>query len=229
MEETKNCLSVVISVYNEAKTISKILKKVLKRQEVFEVIIVDDGSSDDSFKKISKFTNQKVRIIKHQKNMGKGAAMQTGIKNAFGKWLIFQDADLELYPKDYKKLLKPLIDQKADFVIGNRWKNHNGYFLAQTGNRILTTLVNILFGCKVEDSYCGYKVASTKIWKELKLKSLRFEIEAEIIAKVALKKLRISEVDVKYTPRFYKDGKKIRARDVFIGAKKLFILRFANL
>lgn len=225
-------VSVILPFYNEEDTIEKILRSVLKQKIVNEVLLIDDGSKDHSLnivrkvKSANKLNLKKIKIFKHSKNKGKGAAMRTGLSKAIGELIIFQDADLEYDPSDYKKLLKPLQESRADFVIGNRWKNHTGYFLAQVGNILLTLLIDILFSVRYMDSYCGYKVARLSLLKDLQLSSNGFEIEAEIATKVALKKYKINEVNIKYKPRKYHEGKKINVRDVFRGISKILEIRF---
>ena len=141
----KKALSVIVPVFNEENTIERIIQKVLKQNQVLEIIIVDDGSTDGSISSIKKINNSKMKIVKHQKNQGKGAAIITGLKHAKGTWMIVQDADLELNPEDFSKLLEPLKKNKADFVIGNRNKNNNGRFIFKLGSHIVTSLLNILF------------------------------------------------------------------------------------
>lgn len=224
----KNSLSVIIPVFNEEKTVNNVLKIVLKRPEVFEIIVVDDGSTDSSKKAIQNFKHKKIKFIAHKKNLGKGAAIRTGIKFATGKYLIIQDADLEYYPSDYPKLLKLLKQDQVDFVLGSRWgkSNKRGYFLAQAGNWYLTTLTNLLFNCKLSDSYTCYKVGPLDLWKKLKLKSKRFEIEAEIVTKIIRMGFKIQEIPIKYKPRSFASGKKINWKDIFRGTKTLLKLKF---
>lgn len=225
----KKSLSVIIPVFNEENTIQQIIRKVLSQKQVSEIIVVDDGSTDGSVAVIKSIKNSKIKVIQHIKNQGKGAAMITGLKQAQGEWVIFQDGDLELDPKDYPKLLKPLKNGQADFVIGNRNKNNNGRFIFKLGSNILTFIVNSFFGINISDSCCGFKVSSLSLWRSLDLKSKKFEIEMETIAKVALRKLKIQEVDVYYQPRSYKEGKKIKAWDVLRGMRTLFEIRFQGI
>ncbi len=224
----KNSLSVIVPILNEEKTIKAVLLEVLKRPEVYEIIVIDDGSIDFSKEIVKSLKNKKIKLRVHKKNLGKGAAIRTGIKFAVGKYLIIQDGDLEYYPSDYPKLLKLLEENNADFVIGNRWskKNKRGYFLAQLGNWYLTFLINLLFGCKLTDSYTCYKVGKLSLWKKLNLTSDRFEIEAEIVTKIVKNGYKILEVPIKYNPRSFANGKKINWKDIFRGTKALFELRF---
>lgn len=224
----KNLLSVIVPILNEEKTIKEVLLQVLKRSEVYEIIIIDDGSSDSSKEIVKSLKNKKIKLIVHKKNLGKGAAIITGIKFASGKYLIIQDGDLEYYPTDYPKLLNLLEKKQADFVMGNRWskKNKRGYFLAQAGNWYLTSLANLLFGSTLTDSYTCYKVGKLSLWKDLNLTSKGFEIEAEIVTKIVRNGYKILEVPIKYNPRSFANGKKINWKDIFRGTKTLFELRF---
>lgn len=224
--KTKKQLSVIMPVYNERKTLVKALKRVLGRKEVFEVIIVDDCSTDNCIDLVRPFLRPNIKIIRHKKNMGRGAGIVSGLKGVKGKWVVIQDADLEQTPKDYAKMMTPLLKGEADFVIGNRWWKNTGFFWPRLGNRLLTFIVNLLFGSKVGDLYCGYKMGTTRLWKSLKIKPSRFETEPEIVAKLALRKARIAEVEIDYTPRTYKEGKKIYAIDVLRGLRKIIYLRF---
>lgn len=226
MKIPEKSLSVIVPVFNEEKTVALLLKKVLKRKEVLEIIIVNDGSTDRTLARINELKNRKIKVINHKKNQGQGAALRTGLKNFKGKWAIFQDADLELFPSDYPKLMVSLVEKRADFVIGNRWPNHKGYFLAKLGNLLATILVNICFNSRYLDVYCGYKIASMPIWRSLNLKSERFELSPEIAAKVALKKYRVDQVVVNYQPRLFKHGKKIKTIDLFKGFRKILAIRF---
>ena len=225
----QNKLSVIIPFLNEEKTLPRTLKKVLARPEVWEVVLVDDGSTDNSAKVIFKYLNRKVRLVKHIKNRGKGAAIRTGVRSVKGDYILIQDADLELDPREYPKILKPLWEENFDFVVGTRWKNSEGSLLFKSGNLLLTTLTNILFGVKIEDLYCGYKAGSKKTWRELKLTSNRFEIEAEIGAKLGKFKKRVKNVEVLYVnPRSYKQGKKIKFKDAYEGLVMILKIRFFN-
>lgn len=217
--KSSNALSVIIPFHNEEKTLSEVLRKVLSRPEVLEIVLVDDGSSDKSVLSIKSFIKiKRIKLIQHKVNCGKGKAIISGLKKTTGKTVLIQDADSELSPSDYPKLLKPLLEGKADFVIGNRWKNKQGKFWFKAGNRTLTLLLNLLFGLQIKDLYCGYKVGTREVWQSLKLSSNRFEIEPEIIAKLALSKARIANVDIRYIdPRGYKEGKHIVLADALKG------------
>lgn len=224
----KSSLSVIVPIFNEEKTIKKILPEILKRPEVYEIIVINDGSTDSSKKIIESLRHKKIKFFSHKKNLGKGAAIRTGIRYAKGKYLIIQDGDLEYYPADYPKLLKLLKQNQADFVMGTRWGGNNkrGYFLAQAGNWYLTTLTNLFFGGSLSDSYTCYKIGPLALWKKLKLVSSRFEIEAEIVTKIIKGGYRIKEVPIRYSPRSFAKGKKINWKDIFRGTRTLIQLRF---
>lgn len=219
-------LSVVIPVFNEENTISKILSLVAKRPEVKEIIVVDDGSTDRTYKILSRLKRKKtIQIVRHNRNQGKGAAIISGINNACSPYLIIQDADLEYTPNDYPKLLQALQTNKADFVFGNRWSSKRGYLAAQIGNYYMNVLTNALFGCHYQDSYTGYKIGLTKVWKRLALRSKGFEIEAEISAKLAKEGFSVFEVPIRYIPRTYQEGKKIGVSDVIKGTITLLKMK----
>ena len=214
-------LSVVIPVYNEETTIEAILKKVeaVKLTDIKkEIIVVDDCSADRTAEILKKY-QIKHKIIRHPRNRGKGAAIRTGLKEISGDFAIIQDADLEYDPEDYPKLLKPLIDNKADAVYGSRFVGDDAhrvlYFSHYLGNKTLTALSNLLTNLNLTDMETGYK-AFTKdaVHKILPhLTSERFGIEPEITAQIAKLNLRIYEVGISYSGRTYAEGKKITWKD----------------
>lgn len=226
-------LSVVVPTYNEEKTLPTILKRILLQKEVTEVVIVDDASTDNSKRKIKNLITElktdKIKYIRQEKNQGKGAAIQVGINNATGDLLLIQDADLEYHPEDYPKLIKAFRKNPDSFVIGNRWPSNKGYLLCQFGNWLITRVVNFLFWIDSNDPYTCYKVGSTEIWRQMNLTSNGFEIEGEIIAKLALMRVPLVEVPIQYSPRTYSEGKKIRAKDVFVAMHTLFSIRLQHL
>ena len=224
----------IIPFYNEEKTLPRVLKKVLK-QGVLEIIAVDDGSEDKSVDILENFLSSnpnlklRVKIVRHKVNLGKGATILSGLKKSKGQYVLIQDADLEYNPGDYRKLLEPIIKGDAQFVIGNRWQaKKRGYLLAQLGNRYMNLLTNLLFGCNLGDSYSGYKIGPTSVWKKLSLESPGFEIEAEITAKLAGEGYKILEVPIDYRPRTFSEGKKINWKDVIKGTATLLRIRFKD-
>jgi len=210
-------LSIIIPAYNEEKTISEIVRKV-KSQEVHdmekEIIVVDDGSKDNTRKILSRIKG--IKLVVHEQNRGKGAAIRTGLKHATGKITLIQDADLELFPEDYPALLSPILANKADVVygsriLGNDCKNKN--FIFYNGGKFVTAFANFLYGINITDEPIGYKVFRTDILKSLNLECEGFEFCPEVTAKIAKRKIPIYEVPVRYNPRSSKDGKKLRVKD----------------
>lgn len=214
-------LSVIIPVYNEEKTIELVLQRV-SGQEISgwekEVIVVDDGSTDATASEISstKFQIPNLKIIRHERNQGKGAAVRTGIAAATGDAVIIQDADLEYDPQDWPQLLFALEnDPGVVAVFGSRelQKNHRSYFSYVLGVRLLNFMVNFLFATTLTDVYTGYKLFRTDFLKALPLESRGFEIEAELTCRVLKRGGRIKEVAISYSPRSFQEGKKIRGVD----------------
>lgn len=208
-------LSVVIPVFNEEKTIRQILEKVLAVPIEKEIIVVDDCSRDNTVKilqdtiKDSRFSGSKV--IYHSSNKGKGESVREALAHAVSQYIVIQDADLEYEPNDYTNLLKPLREGQADIVFGARFTQKNNVFMAhRLGNRLLTGLLNSLFGVSLNDYATCYKMASRQTFISLELKSRSFDIEVEITCKAIRRKLRLVEVPVSYYPRSYSGGKKIR-------------------
>jgi glycosyltransferase involved in cell wall biosynthesis len=216
-------LSVIIPCYNEIHTIEKILNKIKKLSiSKIEVILVDDCSNDGTREKIhDKIINKNLvdKILYHDKNLGKGAAIRTGIKAATGEIIIIQDADLEYDPIEYQKLIKPIMDKKADVVYGSRFLGESGhrvlYFWNRVANAILTMLSNIFTNINLTDMETGYKVFKADIIKNIEIEENRFGFEPEITAKISKLKCRIYEVGIAYHGRTYDEGKKIGWQDAF--------------
>lgn len=224
-------LSVVIPVFNEEKTIEKIVEKVLSEETPKEIIIVDDGSFDKTREILKRIKGNNIKVIFHEKNRGKGAAVRTGIKNAKGDVLIIQDADLEYDPNDYQKLLGLIVEKKTKVVYGSRlkklrfrlWgKNKTPLPLHYLANRFLSFLSNILLGSRLTDMETCYKMMTREVYRSLDLVSDRFEIEPEITAKILRAEYEILEVPIQVKPRSYKQGKKIKAKDAILAVKTLF-------
>ncbi|MDR0822679.1 MAG: glycosyltransferase family 2 protein [Endomicrobium sp.] len=221
MDINKIKLSIIIPCYNEAKTIRKIVDAV--KASVIpnkEIIIVDDFSTDGSREILEKEIKPLVsQILYHDKNMGKGAALRTGIKQASGDFVVIQDADLEYDPQEYQKLLAPLIDGKADVVYGSRFMGEGAhrvvYFWHFVGNKFLTTLSNNFTNINLTDMETCYKVFKREIIQSIDICENRFGFEPEITAKIAKKKCAIYEVGISYSGRTYAEGKKINYKDGF--------------
>jgi len=186
-----------------------------------EIIIVDDASTDDSPSVAHnlKTCNKEIQVVHHEKNEGKGAALRTGFARATGDFIAIHDADLEYDPNDLKRLLGPLLADKADVVIGSRFLSTDAhrvlYFWHSVANKILTLLSNIVTDLNLTDIECGHKIFRSDVIKSIDLKENRFGFEPEIIAKVAHMRLRIYEMAVSYDGRTYAEGKKIGLKDAF--------------
>jgi glycosyltransferase involved in cell wall biosynthesis len=208
-------LSVIVPVYNEAKTIRQIIDKINSVKIDKEIIVVDNGSTDGTQSILQDvFRNKELfnmRVIYHSFNKGKGASVREGIQEATGDIVIIQDADLEYDPKEYHNLIKPILDGIADIVLGARFlSGHGGLIAHRLGNKFLTELINWLFGANLNDYATCYKVGRKKIFIDLELKSNSFDIESEIVCKAIRYHKRIVEVPIAYYPRSYAEGKKIR-------------------
>lgn len=226
MKKTKKIkLSVIIPVYNEERTITKIVERVQNVNLKKEIIIVDDGSTDGTKKKLKKLENKpNIEIIYRDVNQGKGAALRTGFKAVTGDFVIIQDADLEYDPQDYSKLLEPLIDGRADVVYGSRFlggPQRVFLFWHYVGNKFLTLVSNILNNLNLSDMETGYKAFRADILNDIKFKSDRFGFEPEFTTKVAKKGYKIYEVPISFSGRDYSEGKKITWKD---GVKAFFTL-----
>jgi glycosyltransferase involved in cell wall biosynthesis len=231
MNSNKIKLSVVVPVYNENKTVIKIVNKILKIKNVLEIIIVDDGSQDGTRSTLRKISiNKKVRVFTQKKNLGKGAAIRLGLKNIKGNYVIVQDADLEYDPQDYQKLIKPVLDGKAEVVYGSRFlgEHRNMFFWHMLCNKLLTLLTNILFDTTLSDMETCYKLMPAKLFEKIKIKSNGFDFEPEITAKILKRGIRIYEVPISYAGREYDEGKKIRFHDAIIALLMIIKYRFIN-
>jgi glycosyltransferase involved in cell wall biosynthesis len=215
-------LSVVIPCYNEERTLEKCIKRVLKISNEFldlEIIIVDDCSTDGSLSIARDFEkkDQRITVMQHDKNKGKGAALQTGFKIATGDFIVIQDADLEYDPNDILRLLVPLVSNEADVVFGSRFLPHGPhrvlYFWHSLGNRFLTLISNMFTNLNLTDMEVCYKIFRREILQNINLKEKRFGFEPEITAKVARTGCRIYEVGISYYGRTYEEGKKIGWKD----------------
>lgn len=228
-------LSVVIPVYNERETLRTLITRVLDSpiELDLELVLVDDCSNDgtrDLYPEIEKdFADFNLRIFQHDVNQGKGAAVRTGFQHVTGDFVVIQDADLEYDPNDYPKLLKPLLDGRADAVYGSRFvggaEHRVLYFWHYLGNKFLTLVSNAFTNLNLTDMETCYKCFKREVIQGITIKSNRFGIEPEITAKVARGKWRIYEVGISYSGRSYEEGKKITWRD---GVRALYsILKFA--
>ncbi len=225
-----NKLSVVIPVYNEKNYILEIIRRVKAVQIEKEIIIVDDCSTDGTREILEGLAAKGEKVIFHEKNMGKGAALRTGFRNVTGDYVIVQDADLEYDPDDFHKLLAPVLKGKAEVVYGSRFtgERRNMFFHHWVGNRFLTLITNILYNTTISDMETCYKLFRTDIIKSIDIKSNRFNFEPEITAKVLKKGIRIYEVPISYTGREFSEGKKISWVDGISALWTLIKCRFVD-
>jgi glycosyltransferase involved in cell wall biosynthesis len=223
-------LSVVVPVFNERNTVAEIIRRMraVELPVLVEFVVVDDGSSDGSDKVLAALADSTVRVIRHPKNMGKGAAVRTGIEAARGDLILIQDADLEYDPDDWPSLLAPVLKGKARVVYGSRFTGERKNMLPShwIGNRLLTLVTNLLYKSTLSDMETCYKLFDRRVLEGVKIESDRFEFEPEITAKVLLKGERIYEVPISYAGREMAEGKKITWRDGFGAMRTLLRFRF---
>ncbi|MFI5350320.1 MAG: glycosyltransferase family 2 protein [Elusimicrobiota bacterium] len=211
-------LSILIPVYNEKATVLELLRRVeaVTIPVAKEIIIVDDGSTDGT-RELLKGLGARAKVVLHEKNRGKGAAVRTAITHATGDLIIVQDADLEYDPADYPGLLVPLLDGRADVVYGSRFLGGGAHrvllFWHYAGNVLFTLLTNVLYNVNLTDMGTCFKVFDAAQLKAIPLRSERFGIEPEITAKICKRQLRLYEVPISYSGRSYAEGKKITWKD----------------
>jgi len=225
-------VSVIIPVYNEKHTIQEILRRVEATQLAAEILVIDDGSIDGT-RDILKSLDQEglLRVIFHEQNLGKGAAVRTGFENANGEVFLIQDADLEYDPRDYPTLIQPLEEGIADVVYGSRFlggPRRTVMFWHMVANKLLTFMTNLLYNTILSDMETGYKVFKREIVDGMKLHANSFDFEPEFTAKILKKKARVYEVPISFNPRDYEEGKKIGMKDAFQAVWTLIKYRFVD-
>lgn len=222
-------ISIVIPAYNEEKTIAEIINRVKKTEIGLdkEIIVIDDGSTDGTRKILKNLADESLKIIFHEKNLGKGAALRSGFSQATGDIILVQDADLEYDPRDYPQLLEPILDGRAEVVYGSRFlggPHRVLLFWHYMGNKFLTFLCNLCTNLNLTDMETGFKVFRREVLEKIRIKSNRFGFEPEITIKVGRLHCRVYEVPISYSGRDYSEGKKITWKD---GVAAIFhILRF---
>lgn len=224
-------LSVIIPCFNEVKTLNELLAAVKEcGVEDLEIIIVDDYSTDGTRELLKNLNDDTIKVLYHDFNKGKGAALRTGFKSATGDICIVQDADLEYDPKEFPLLLDPIIKNKADVVFGSRFQSGRPhrvvYFWHRIGNGVLTLLSNFFTDLNLSDMETCYKAFRTEVIKSIEIKENRFGFEPEITAKISKMDLRIYEVGISYYGRTYDEGKKIGWKD---GVRAIYCILKYNL
>ena len=218
VKKEKLILSVIVPCFNEISTLEEVIDKILKSPvNPKEIIIVDDFSTDGSREYLKMLKNNKIKIIFHKKNLGKGAALASGINLAEGEIVIIQDADLEYDPNEYPNVLGPILSGKADVVYGSRFQGGQPhrvvYFWHRIGNGFLTIFSNLFTDLNLTDMETCYKAFKTEIIKKIRIEEKRFGFEPEITAKISKLNCRIYEVGISYYGRTYREGKKIGWKD----------------
>lgn len=224
-------LSVIMPVYNEERTVAKAVEKVLKQKSVFELVIVNDGSSDGTekiLKSLQKKFPKKMKTFK-KANGGKGSAVQLGLSKVHGDYTLIQDADLEYDPADISELLRPVKSGKAQVIYGSRFlgPHSNLLFWHRVGNTVLNFLTDILYNTTLSDMETCYKLIPTELFKSLQMTSSDFCMEPEITCKILKKKIRIFEVPISYVGRDFSQGKKMTWQYGFSALWTIISLRFS--
>ena len=224
-------LSVVIPVFNEQATIAEIIRRVRAVDVGLEkeIIVVDDGSTDGTRETLQPLAAPGLTVVLHEKNQGKGAALRTGFTRTTGDIVLVQDADLEYDPREYPRLIEPILDGRADVVYGSRFlggPHRVLYYWHYVGNRLLTTLSDMLSNLNLTDMETCYKVFRREVLEKIRIKSSRFGFEPEITMKVAKLKCRVYEMPISYSGRDYAQGKKIGWKDGLAAFFHLIRFRF---
>jgi glycosyltransferase involved in cell wall biosynthesis len=233
-EETKvyRKLSVIVPVFDERNTVVEIVRRMraVDLPVDLEIVIVDDGSTDGTRDVLRQLADSTVRVITHDANRGKGAAIRSGLTHVTGDLVLVQDADLEYDPEDWPKLLTPMLRGKARVVYGSRFtgERRNMLFLHWVGNRFLSLVTNVLYNTTLSDMETCYKLFERELLDGITLRAQRFEFEPEVTAKILRRGVRIYEVPISYTGREFDEGKKITWRDGFVALWTLVKYRFVE-
>jgi len=227
-------LSVIVPVFNERNTVVEVVRRMraveLPDGIEREIIVVDDGSTDGTRDVLRQLGDSTVRIVVHEGNRGKGAAVRTGLALATGEYVLIQDADLEYDPDDWPRLISPITRGRARVVYGSRFtgERRNMLLLHWIGNRMLSLVTNVLYNSTLSDMETGYKLVDRKLLNDLALRADHFDIEPEITAKILKRGIRIYEVPISYMGREFDEGKKITWRDGFAALWTLVKFRVGN-
>jgi glycosyltransferase involved in cell wall biosynthesis len=224
-------LTVIVPVYNEERTIERVVRAVASVPIEHEIVVVDDGSRDGTPEVLARLEAEGlVRVFRQTPNQGKGKAVRRGIEEARGEICVIQDADLEYQPQDFPQLIRPIVEMGADAVYGSRFMGPHRVFLFWhfAANRFLTWLTNVLYDTMLTDMETGYKAVRTSVLREMHLRSDTFDIEPEITAKLFKRGRKVFEVPITYNGRTYAEGKKIRAKDAILAMVALFRFRFTD-
>jgi glycosyltransferase involved in cell wall biosynthesis len=214
------CLTAVMPVYNESATVDQMVQAVLAQRPIQQLVIVDDGSRDNTWDQLQALAQRepRIKIIRHEVNQGKGAALRTGIEYATSQIVVIQDADLEYDPAEYCRLIAPILAGKADVVYGSRFQGGSDahrvlYYWHSVGNNFLTMCSNMATDLNLTDMETCYKAFRREVIQKIRIEESRFGFEPEITAKIAQAKVRVYEVGISYSGRTYAEGKKIGWRD----------------
>lgn len=225
-------LSVIVPVFNERNTVAEIVRRMreVELPVALEIVVVDDGSDDGTSSLLPQLRDSTTRVVQHEANRGKGAAIRTGLEHATGDLVLVQDADLEYDPADWPKLLAPVLQGRAIVVYGSRFtgERRNMMFLHWVGNRFLSLVTNVLYNTTLSDMETCYKLFDRRILDGLTLRAQRFDFEPEVTAKILRQRIRIYEVPISYAGREVDEGKKITWRDGFAALWTLIKYRFVD-
>ena len=225
-------LSVLMPIYNERRTLPEIVQRVLRSPVSLEIelVAVDDCSDDGSWELIQQLAGEdaRIKVVRHPRNRGKGAAVRTAIEHMTGDVAVVQDADLEYDPNDFPRLLAPIIEGKADAVFGSRFTGRTSFTWHFAGNKVLTLVSNVLNRLNLTDMETCYKMVRADVLRQLRLRAETFTLEPELTCRLAQRRARIAEVPIRYAGRSCAEGKKLRAMDGVKALWQLFYSKFLD-